>query len=140
MSEGYVFNCYGDHEVYALNGYGIDVASQRFDVLDDALFSALINLRQKRQGGSVSVLELGCGLGGLTCAIAARGADVYAIDRLDLYARLINAQTTLSPSDKIAFFCSTLPNFPAELEGKQFDFVISQRTLHYLPFVEANFS
>lgn len=137
MSDGHILNCYGDHEAYTLNGYGVDVASQRFDALDEAVFSALADLRQKRQGGSVSILELGCGQGGLTCAMAARGANVCAIDRLDYYARLIEAEMTPSSSGKIEFFCSTLPCFPAELEGKQFDYVVSQRTLHYLPFVEA---
>jgi SAM-dependent methyltransferase len=137
MSIGDPLNDYGDREVYAASGYGVDVASQRFDALDEALFSAVDVLGKTHGGGSVSVLELGCGLGGLTRAVAARGANVCAVDRHDYGPRLLEANTLPLSGDKIRFFSSTLPCFPAELEANQFDYVVSQRTLHYLPFAEA---
>lgn len=105
--------------------YGVDIASQRLDDLDKRVLTAV--REQIGRGESVSVLDVGCGQGGLASALAEAGAKVMALDIVD-YTRSNNSAIDFMQAD-ISEWIAT--------NKEQFDLVVMQRMLHYLPYADA---
>jgi len=77
--------------------YGVDITSTRLDDLDKRVFSEI--QKKALQGESVTVLDGGCGKGGLAVSLSRVGAKVTALD-IDNYANEIKervAGATLPP-------------------------------------------
>ncbi len=110
--------------------YGVDVASTRLDDLDKRVLAAIERMVSARV--SPCVLDVGCGQGGLAVALAAAGATVTALD-IDDYAETINLRTTNTPID---FIQADIRDWVAT-NTEQFDLVVLQRVLHYLPYEDA---
>ncbi len=112
--------------------YGVDIASTRLDDLDKRV---LADVRERVDYGEVvSVLDVGCGQGGLAIALAEAGATVTALDIAD-YAETI--QTPSIPnSDAVNFIVADIRDW-LTTNTKQFDIVVLQRVLHYLPYPDA---
>ncbi|MCA9363173.1 class I SAM-dependent methyltransferase [Candidatus Kaiserbacteria bacterium] len=111
------------HEYKSFGGHGMDVGVNRADDLDKAILGEL------KDYGEVSVLDLGCGAGGQAVRMAAVGARVTALDKYDFSQQFLN--------HNIEFIQGDLRDLPKLLAERQFDFVICQRTLHYLRYSEA---
>jgi SAM-dependent methyltransferase len=113
------------------DGYGIDVAEARLDPLDSKLLAAVsraIDAQDDRGHSPVAVLEIGCGQGALARTVAALGAAVDAIDRVDLRG---------GDWPPVQFFRASVPEFPRELDDRRYRFVASQRMLHYVRHADA---
>lgn len=112
--------------------YGVDVASVRLDDLDKRVLAAV----EQMVGAGVSpcVLDVGCGQGGLSGALAAAGATVTAID-IDDYGDVLHGQS-MSHGDAIDFIHADIRDW-VTTNTERFNLVVLQRVLHYLPYEDA---
>lgn len=115
--------------------FGVDVGSARLDDLDRQVLT-YVEMRTK-QGLPTTVLDVGCGAGGLALSLARVGAVVTALD-IDDYVEVISAKAeALSlPAGKIVFIQSDIASFLNQSRTR-FDCVVLQRVLHYLQYNEA---
>jgi 2-polyprenyl-3-methyl-5-hydroxy-6-metoxy-1,4-benzoquinol methylase len=130
------FKEYGDRPLTTRSGHGIDVAIQRQDYLDGSAVKRIKNLIGQPQGTVVRALDAACAGGGQALRMARAGAVVTAVDLHDYGADLLNAAAEEGLTG-IEFMQADLRH--ADLYGKlgQFDVIIAQRFIHYLPFSEA---
>src|SRR5262249_42151401 len=82
---------------------------------------------------SREVLEVGCGTGAFSRALADRGHRVTAIDLSPEMIRVARDRT--SPVQDVAYECQDVMRMPTE--GRGYDCVVSIATLHHLPLEEA---
>jgi len=79
--------------------------------------------------GAVDVLEVGCGLGHLTAALAAGPRDVTSIDLSpEMIAR---ARRRTPATSRVSFLCADF--LAHDFESSTFDCIVSAATLHHLP-------
>ena len=115
--------------------YGVDVAATRLDDLDKKLLAAVAT--GVARGWQPAVLDLGCGSGGLAAELARAGAVVTAVDTVDCQAAISARNTSLpKTAAPIDFIWSDALTF-CQQNTVVYDYVACQRTLHYLPYVEA---
>jgi 2-polyprenyl-3-methyl-5-hydroxy-6-metoxy-1,4-benzoquinol methylase len=112
--------------------YGVDIANTRIDDLDKRVLAA-VNDRIGR-GEEVTVLDVGCGQGGLTVALAEAGATVTAID-IDDYEEVIRSRH--SQLDLSIQFVETDMREWITNNHAHLTIVVMQRVLHYLPYADA---
>lgn len=135
-----ILNSYQDKLIQAGEGCGADIAVQRQDELD------LKSEQQVRSllamGRAARVLDLGAGRGAQAARLLRAGAslsvavDIYGF--VDDFAHLTSAargraifvQTDLNSQDWPDDVC-------AAASETEFDVVIFQRTIHYLPYLDA---
>lgn len=115
--------------------FGVDVGSTRLDDLDKQVV-AQVETRTK-QGLTTSVLDVGCGAGGLAVALALAGATVIALD-IDDYLKVIAARVEVVslPAVSVTFVKSDVVSFLTQ-STTMYDCVVLQRVLHYLPYAVA---
>ena len=112
-----------------MSGYGVDIARERADDLDRRLLAELAKEPEK----AARVLDLACGSGGMSAKIAKLGATVVAVDIEDYQQNFAEIREKLAvPEDKLCFVQADLAKLNLEDFG-QFDFVLWQRAIHYLP-------
>lgn len=81
------------------------------------------------------ILEIGCGTGSSTVALAEQGAEVTAVDVLD--TSLIVARDRCAAYDLHAnFHCANATQVPKILAGEHFDFIIFFATLEHMTISE----
>lgn len=106
--------------------YGVDIAITRLDDLDKRV---LADVRERiSRGEEASVLDVGCGRGGLAAALVAAGATITALDiddYRDEYVGCTNGRLEWVRADIRAWVKDNM---------KQYDIVVLQRVLHYLPY------
>lgn len=112
--------------------YGVDIASSRLDDLDKRVLTAVEQM--VNAGASPRVLDVGCGQGGLARALVEVGGAVTALD-IDDYAETIQV-TSASLDVAIDFIQLDIREWVAT-NTDQFDLVVLQRVLHYLPYKDA---
>lgn len=130
-------NFYGDQPRLLSPGFGADIQSQRFDVLDQAALSRLTELLLMGSQPP-QCMDLGCGHGALGAAMAEHGGECIAIDRLPLpqrgtgapgaHKRLRHLEADLLHLD------DTLRALPLQ---ERIDIAVCQRVIHYFPFESA---
>jgi len=115
--------------------YGVDVTSSRLDDLDKRLLTD-VSLRVTHEE-MATVLDVGCGQGGLSVALAKVGATVVALDRDD-YLHCIETRLKEKPelSVSVQFIHDDISTMDLSTIG-HFDMVVMQRVLHYLPYQTA---
>ncbi len=115
--------------------YGVDIASTRLDDLDKRVISSVEAMvaASKRP----RLLDVGCGQGGLTVALAVGGASVVALDIND-YEESINERlkTQGLSHDTVNFIEADIREW-LKSNTESFDRVVLQRVLHYLKYTEA---
>jgi SAM-dependent methyltransferase len=115
--------------------YGVDVGAARLDDLDKRVLAWVV--AGVAHGQQPTVLDLGCGSGGLAGALAEAGAQVTAVDIAD-YQTAIDVHNVALPvnAHTIRFVQAAIGDFVAH-QAEQFGVVVLQRVLHYLPYDEA---
>lgn len=114
--------------------YGIDIAARRVDDLDRKLLVELA--ADVARGQQPTVLDLGCGSGGLAVRLAALGAIVTAVDIADYQADIAERNTTLLPAaPPIRFIRDNALHF-IKTDTSLYGSIVMQRVLHYLPPAE----
>ena len=107
--------------------YGVDISSRRIDDLDKLLLQTVANATKP------TILELGCGHGGLTYRLIDSGAHVYAVDISDYTSELDTALRT----GKVSFVVADMRTLPANYLSRSYDACVVQRSLHYIRQPEA---
>jgi 2-polyprenyl-3-methyl-5-hydroxy-6-metoxy-1,4-benzoquinol methylase len=127
-------DAWSDKPLKTRSGHGIDVAVQREDYLDG---SAIRQIRSLVAGGNtVRALDAACAAGGQARRMAKAGAAVTAVDlHADGHALLRAASD--EGLTKIDFIQADLRDPALYQRIGQFDLIIAQRFIHYLPFAEA---
>jgi SAM-dependent methyltransferase len=126
-------NCYGDTLTPNPAGYGVDIASQRADDLDQIALDFLSKVHI-----SAKALDLACGGGGQAVRMARVDSNikVLASDIVDLkagveaHARAAGVVVTFIRQDMRALPGNLLQFAP-------FDVVVCQRAIHYLRYDDA---
>jgi len=114
--------------------YGVDVGAIRLDDLDKKVCQAVAKRRQ--QGVEVSVLDIGCGAGGLATALATLGANVTALDIDDYQSSFATNDIPTELKRRITFVQADIREYVATLRTPV-TLVVMQRVLHYLRYEEA---
>lgn len=116
--------------------YGVDVAITRLDDLDRRVLhevSACV-----RAGLAPQVLDAGCGGGGLSVPLAVAGAAVTALDIVDC-STAIREKLSLAGCGDIHINSVTADIYDwVTTTHVNFNIVVLQRVLHYLPYEKAN--
>lgn len=112
----------------SFDGHGVDVALKRADDLDRKVLEYIMLHPVCR------VLDLGSGAGGQSLRMATAGALVTAVDQFDFSEQFAAYQ--LSP-DALIFVAGDLRQLSDLLPDQTFAVALCQRTIHYLPYTEA---
>lgn len=123
-----------DRALYSASGFGVDVASQRQDALDSR---ALETIHKHLMLGAdpVTVLDLGCGLGGFARRAVRAGASVVAVDKhpqTSDHIRMIEGAT-----GRYQFVAADMRSLSEPVTQARYHVIMCQRTLSYLPYREA---
>jgi SAM-dependent methyltransferase len=112
--------------------FGFQVSAIRRDELDLLVLESLTSRDEHRV--RPSVLDLGCGMGAMSVALAAAGAQVLAIDRNDFSEELTaQCQRCGVSEDSLLFRQATAPqDLISIVPTAPWDIIYSQRMLHYL--------
>jgi hypothetical protein len=125
-------NVYGDIGRHPTEFFGIDISSERLDWLDMQCLRYVSEHSSERLKG----LDLGCGLGRPSIAFSIAGADMHLIDIEDMSQRFETLAAEI-PLYGLQFSCYDLRVVDPEQFWKAYSFCYSQRTIHYLTFIEA---
>lgn len=121
-------NDYGDRRIVTWDGYGIDIASQRADDLDNLAIAHITSEIKTRR--PVFALDVGCGRGGQSARMSKAGACVVALDANDYRSFVQDSMRRENDLGGLVFHCAAVEDEP---ELGTFDVILSQRMLHYLP-------
>lgn len=124
----------GDKPLKTRSGHGIDVAVQRQDYLDGSAIRQIRSLVAER--GRACALDAACAAGGQARRMARAGAVVTAVDLHSDGAALLRAAADEGLT-QIDFVQADLRNPGLYQRLGQFDLIIAQRFIHYLPFPDA---
>lgn len=111
--------------------YGIDVATRRADDLDKKLIDAC------KYSETPSVIDIGCGSGGLIHRLTEHANCIVGIDIVDYQNQIAQHIIPNSGREKVSFICGDALEVISGLKGKNFDYAVIQRMIHYLPNDEA---
>lgn len=124
-------NEYGDERKLTKGGFGVDVASQRADDLDQLALARITASSQR-----LRALDLACGEGGQAVRMALAGAESVASDVQDNCAAV--AALAGAADVQVAFVQADMRCLDTvDSLRTPFDIIVCQRAIHYLPFKEA---
>ena len=127
-----VLNPHGDHGVKITGAHGTDISSSRLGDIDVAALKFVLG----RTGTETRGLDIGCGLGVPSIAMALIGADMMLVDVADFTERF-QSLATLIPTQRLTFFARDVRTLADTELPSPLHFVYSQRTIHYMPYPEA---
>jgi SAM-dependent methyltransferase len=107
-----------------VTGFGVDVAAARADDLDKKLLGEL------QDHPEVSVLDLGCGAGGFAARLDNFKGMYLGVDQHDFSLHFKNTPNAI-------FVQKDIRDISSLLVGRQFDYCLAQRTIHYVKYQEA---
>ena len=124
----------GDKPLKTRSGHGIDVAVRRGDYLDGSAIRQIKSLMAGR--GTARALDAACAGGGQARRMARAGAAVTAVDLHSDGAALLRAAADEGLT-QFDFVQADLRDPDLYRRLGQFDLIIAQRFIHYLPFPDA---
>lgn len=125
-------NGYGDKRNVTIGNQGVDIAAQRADDLDNM---ALEHLRAMRLHGSLTrALDLASASGGQALRMAQAGADVVALDIDDYSEPFLQAAGVAGVAERCRFVQTDITDYDIEASLGQFDVIVCQRMIHYVPY------
>ena len=125
-------NHYGDQRLLTEGAFGVDIATQRADDLDNM---ALARLRS--HSGLPRALDVASATGGQAIRMATAGAEVIALDITDYSAPFMAAAREAGVEARCAFETRDIRHFDVADKLGKFDVVVCQRMIHYLPYQQA---
>jgi 2-polyprenyl-3-methyl-5-hydroxy-6-metoxy-1,4-benzoquinol methylase len=104
--------------------YGVDVGATRLDDLDRRVVAQVEELVQTQS--IVSVLDVGCGAGGLAVTLAKAGAMVTAVDVGDYTKEIVKRQQEVGVKLKAVSFTQADVRTWLPLQTTMYDMVVLQ--------------
>jgi len=127
-------NEHGDRFLPTDGGYGIDVASQRRDQLDDECLEYVF--ARTKAGLETTAVDLGGGYGAQSMRMAQAGAAVTMIDIADMatphFAQAIVEQNI--PPQRLSYLRKDFALLSENDVPAAFSVLYSQRAIHYVPY------
>ncbi len=127
-----VLNARGDYGVKITGAHGTDISSSRLGEIDIAALKFVLG----RTGAETRGLDIGCGLGVPSIAMALIGADMTLVDVADFTERF-QSLAALIPTQRLTFLARDVRTLTDTELPSPLNFVYSQRTIHYMPYPEA---
>lgn len=127
-------NVYGDEQRFARDGFGIDIATQRADDLDEMTLEAIRSMVAVSK--TPRSLDIACGAGGQAARMSAAGALVTACDIID-YEEAIAATCQHLSAPMVSFSKTDMRALTDVFPPHGFDILTCQRAIHYLPYQAA---
>lgn len=128
-------NLYGDQKILTKGQFGVDIAIQRADDLDNL---AIGNIRaaKHRDQHVVAALDIGCGQGGQLIRMAQAGATMaVGVDAQDYGSQLKEIAAANGVSNQVHFIQMDMRHLrKAKLDMLKWDVIVCQRAIHYLPY------
>jgi len=93
-------------------------------------------LNRTRSLRGLRVLEIGCGTGSSTVALAEQGASVVAVDIVASSANIARVRCAAYGLDDVAFHVANAADLPPEIAGERFDFIIFFASLEHMLHAE----
>ena len=112
--------------------YGVDIASKRLDDLDKKILAEVKLCIENSK--DVTVLDLGCGKGGLSVMLVESGAHVCAVDIAD-YSKVfekIRRENNFS-QDQLQFLQADIMQITKDIMPSA-SLCVLQRVIHYIPY------
>lgn len=126
-------NQYRDQFKQTTGSHGLDISSQRIDELDQqALEYAL-----QHQAKSLKGMDIGCGSGIQGIRFALLNAEMELVDILDIEERIKRISRDLHLGHKLRYLKRDVKNLKVSQFDQKYDFIYTQRFLHYLNYGEA---
>lgn len=118
--------------------YGVDVAAARLDRLDRLCLAAVAE--RGAAGQTSHVLTLGCASGGVETALVKADVKVTAVDVADYSAAFARLRAVTGVTkEQCDYVCADLVQWVAKADVSSVTHVVFQRTLHYLPYRQAQY-
>lgn len=131
-------NLYGDQKILTKGQFGVDIAIQRADDLDN-LAIGTIRAAKNRDQHVVAVLDIGCGQGGQLIRMAQAGATMaVGIDAQDYGERIKEIAAENGVANQVHFIRMDMRHVrKSKLDMLTWDVISCQRAIHYLPYDDA---
>lgn len=132
-------NLYGDNPEFLTGGHGADIASQRADDLDQMAVQRVVACARTQT--TTSALDIACGAGGQAIRMAQSGAQVLALDIMDMES-IVNATArryldAIGVTGEVKFMQFDMRRLDLLQLDKLADVIICQRAIHYFAYPEA---
>ncbi|WP_207002540.1 class I SAM-dependent methyltransferase [Trinickia mobilis] len=121
-------NTYGDHRIPTDGNFGVDIAKQRADDLDNMALGRLCALEAPSRA-----LDVASAAGGQALRMARAGAHVTALDIGDYSDAFLSAARAVALDDKCAFERQDITKFDVATNLGSYDVIVCQRMIHYVP-------
>lgn len=125
-------NTYGDYRIATHGNFGVDIATQRADDLDNMAIDRLRTF--SAQGRALDVASAG---GGQAIRMACTGAHVTALDISDYSESFLHAARALGVADRCVFERQDITKFDVGASLGSYDVIVCQRMVHYVPHATA---
>ena len=127
-------NQYGDTAIKTIDAHGVDIAIQRADDLDKMALALIDELSNAHK--PVRVIDIGCGQGGQLARMIKAGATLAVGVDTENYS---DAVFSLADPHCHTVFVQGDLAYCEEwvLPETQYEIVLSQRTIHYIPYMAA---
>lgn len=137
-SSSEILNTYGDRKILTKGQFGMDIAVQRADDLDNLAIDSILAAK-KREQHVVAVLDIGCGQGGQLIRMAQAGATIaIGIDAQDYGSHIKARAEEGGVAESVHFFQMDMRALgKARLDMTTWDVIVCQRAIHYLPYDSA---
>lgn len=131
-------NLYGDQKILTKGKFGVDIAIQRADDLDNLALEYIKHARDKGQP-LIAALDVGCGQGGQLIRMALAGANLaMGVDAQDYKDSIRIHAASNNVGSRVHFVQMDMRQLRRTSLGLlSWDLIVCQRAIHYLPYQEA---
>jgi SAM-dependent methyltransferase len=112
--------------------HGIDISASRMDDIDRAVISFALAYKGKKVA-----VDIGCGSGRVSIILALMGFDVWLYDIQEMKEYFMRVGEALNISDRLHFQKVDISKVGELTLPHDIVIVLSQRTLHHVPYVHA---
>ena len=127
-------NQYHDQFKQTTGLHGPDISSQRIDELDRQALEYVLQHQAKGPKG----MDIGCGSGIQGVRFALLNAEMELVDILDIAERIKRISRDLLLGQKLIYLKRDVKTLKVSEFANKYDFIYTQRFLHYLNYQEAS--
>lgn len=134
-----MLNTYGDQKIVTKGNYGVDIAIQRADDLDNLAIENIKSAKSRNQH-VVAALDIGGGQGGQAIRMAKAGATMVVVVDAQDYGSSIKdlASQEASIFGQVHFVQADMRHIrKSKLDLLFWDVIVCQRAIHYLNYHDA---